>query len=98
MVDGLERWLAESPTAKRIALSSAVVVARTEMSPRDVAAVRKAGTFGPVPPREELCELVVGGQCVAEGKIVRRKGAYYFKAIRLAELPGAAGGEKEAKR
>ncbi len=95
MNERLVRFLGESPLAEKIKLPSAVVVVRTGMSPRDVAAVRKAGGYGPVPPGEELCELHVGGQCVAFGKIVRRKGVSYFKTIRL---PGDGSGAWEAKR
>ena len=83
MDDKLVRFLTESPLAKKIRLPSAVVVARTEMSPQDVARITRAGAYGPIPRNEEICELVVGGQRIARGKIVRRKGEYYFKVRRL---------------
>ncbi len=84
MEEKLVRFLAESAMAKKIRLPATVVVQRTEMSPRDVLNVKRSGVYGPIPAEEEICELVVGGQRIASGKIVRRKGEYYFKVLRLA--------------
>ncbi len=95
MDENLARFLGESPLARKIRLEASVVVSRTEMSPRDVVGVRRAGSYGPVPAGEETCELHVGGQCVALGKIVRRKGAWYFRTIRLA---GGGRQDKEERR
>ncbi len=95
MEDNLIRFLTESPMAAKIRLPSAVVIRRMELTPRDVMEIKRAGAYGPIPARGQTCELVVGGQRIAFGKIVRRKGAYYFKAT------GIAGGEntnEEAKR
>jgi flagellar motor switch/type III secretory pathway protein FliN len=84
MDEMMVRFLTESPLAEKIKLPSSVVVLKTEMSPHEVAAIVKSGSYGPIPAARGVCELRVGGQCVAYGSIVRRKGEHYFKVARLA--------------
>ena len=51
------------------------------LSPKDIAAIRKNGIYGTVPDEEKTCELVAGGLVIAHGKIIKKKGKYYFKII-----------------
>jgi hypothetical protein len=69
--------------AKKIKLPAKVVVQRTELSPRDVMNIKQSGVYGPIPKQDEICELCIGGQRIALGRIVRRKGEYYFKVGRI---------------
>jgi hypothetical protein len=83
MDDNLVRFLTGSPMAKKIKLPAKVVVQRTELSPRDVMNIKQSGVYGPIPKQDEICELCIGGQRIALGRIVRRKGEYYFKVGRI---------------
>jgi hypothetical protein len=75
----------ESPTASRIRIPTVVILHRTLLSPAQIDAIRKKGSYGPVPKEERIFELAVGGQVLARGKIVRRGGSRFFK---LSETPG----------
>jgi hypothetical protein len=83
MEDKLVRFLTESQIAARIKLPTMVVVQQTEMSPRDVMEVKRAGSYGPILQKDEICELYIGGQRIALGKIVKSKGEYYFMVSRF---------------
>ncbi len=77
------RFLQDSPLASRIALPVRVVVRRLTLGSREVGKIMEGGTF--TPSGEEACDLVIGGQCIARGKIVRKRGGLYFKAGEIAK-------------
>jgi hypothetical protein len=87
-MSNLRNFLESSPMAERLALPSRVVAQELELSPEAVEAMMASGRLE---PGEEgrACELEVGGQRVARGRIVRRWGEYYFKVTRM-------GGEGES--
>ena len=72
-------FLEKSNTAQNIKLKGRVIVHRASYSPGDIRMIAGAGTYGPVPPEERVCELEVNGVVLATGKIVRKAGNYYFK-------------------
>ena len=76
-------FLADSPIAARVTLPTFVVLHRLTMSPTDVARATREGALEPAD--DAACMLEVGGQCVAQGRIVRRGGRSWFKVTRMAE-------------
>ena len=84
MDNQVEKFLSDSPLAEKIKLPATVVVHRTSLCPLDVKSIRGSGVYGPIPEKEEICELHMGGQLIARGRIVKRRGEYYFKVRRLA--------------
>ena len=88
MGDDLMTILAGSAAAKKIVLGSRIVVQRTRLSPNDLVAVQREGSYGPVPREEEVCELMAGGRTLARGRIVRKRGKYYFRIREILESEG----------
>jgi hypothetical protein len=97
MDETLNRFLTESPLAEKIKLPAAVVVHRTALCPLEVKHIRSSGVYGPIPEKEEVCELHVGGRRIAVGNIVKRRGEYYFKVGRLT-TPEEKEKEKEKEK
>jgi len=85
MTKKIKQFLEESAAAEKVSLPTRIIVHRTRLSPKDIIRIKKSGQFGPVPKDEEVCELEVGGQVLAYGKIVQRWGNYFFKVLGLAE-------------
>jgi hypothetical protein len=83
-MDELRRFLEESPIAARVALPASVVLRRLSISPEEAASAAESGNFSPS-GGEGVCELEVGGQCVARGRIVRRRGKSFFKVVEINE-------------
>jgi hypothetical protein len=98
-MDELKRFLEESPIAAKVALPTGVVLRRLSLSPDAVQSIVESGGFSPgaaplgsaeglprgLPKGDEVCELEVGGQCIARGRIVRRRGKAYFKVVEMGE-------------
>ena len=74
-----QSFLQDSPLARRIKLPARIIVQRTSLSPGELMQIKEQGDYGPVPGEEEICELEVGGEVIARGKIVKKRGEYYFK-------------------
>lgn len=85
MDESLYAFLKDSPLADRVKLRSRVVVQRAFLSPREILSIQAEQKYGPVPKKQRICELEAGGRVLARGKIVKRKGEYYFKVL---EKPG----------
>ncbi len=81
MTDAIQSFLKTS-TADRVKVQPNVVIHRTELSPMGIVRIRRDNNYT-IPESESLCELEAGGQVIADGKIVKRKGAYYFKVSRI---------------
>jgi hypothetical protein len=79
----LIEFLKSSPIAASVSLATKVVVRRLCLAPGAVEEIVDNRSFAP--EGGEVCELEVGGQCVARGKILRRKGKSYFKVIEINE-------------
>ena len=70
---------------EKVKLDTRIVLHRTGLSPEDMAVIRQSKEYGPIPREQEVCELEVGGQVIARGRIIRKKGAWYFKVRETAE-------------
>jgi len=79
----IERFLMESPAAKRVRLPARVVIGRGAHSLRDVRAIAEAGTFSPASDPLPACELEVAGVVVARGRVVRKGGRLFFKVAEI---------------
>jgi len=64
---------------ERIALPSRIIVQRTSISTAVLAEIVQKGVLAPA--GGETCDLEAGGQVLARGRIVRRRGEYYFKVL-----------------
>jgi hypothetical protein len=82
-MDGLKKFLEESPMASAVTLPATVIVHRQKLSPASVGRIMEQGSFAPA--GEEVCELEVGGKLIARGKIIRRGGASWFKVTEMAK-------------
>lgn len=69
----------------RLTLPTRVIVNRSELSASGLAGIVQEGEYSPV--EGDTCELEAGGQVLARGRIVRRRGRWFFKVL--------AAGEKE---
>ncbi len=85
MDDSMNAFLDRSPIAERVKLAGRVIVQRTLLSPQDLLSIREKQSYGPVPKQEEICELEVGSHVIARGKIVRKRGDFYFKVMEIRE-------------
>ncbi len=81
MDEDLRLFFQHSPIAEKVRLKGRIVVQRTSLTPGEVQALRERGAYGPIPKPDQVCELEVGGKTIARGKIVRRRGEYYFKVL-----------------
>ena len=75
----VEGFLAESPLAGRVALPTRIVIHRRRLTAAAVEEIRRRGRLDPIPEEERVCELEAGGMVVARGRLVRRRGDWYFK-------------------
>jgi hypothetical protein len=78
-----KRFVAESSIAARVTLPTFVVVHRLTLNPAEVGRIIQEGIL--VPNGQTTCQLEVGGQCVAKGRIIRRRGRSWFKVTEMAE-------------
>ena len=83
----LKRFLDESPIAASVSLPTTIIVHRSTMNPSDVERMVEQGSV--VPGGEGTCDLEIGGQCVARGRVVRRQGELWFKVTEMAPLAPA---------
>ena len=68
-----------SPFAGRIGLDTRVVIHEEEMDGTRLAELVREGTLE-IPEMESTrCTLRAGGEILASGRIVRRRGGFYFK-------------------
>ena len=82
-MDGVKKFLEESPIAEAVSLPAAVIVHRQLLSPKEVSGIRERGTY--TPSGEDVCGLEVGGRLIARGKMIRRRGMSYFKVTEMAK-------------
>jgi hypothetical protein len=75
----LNEFLTGSPIAKRVKLPAHIVIHRALYSPGEIIELKKKGRYDPIPGEEEICELEVNQEVIARGKIVKKKGKYFFK-------------------
>ena len=85
MAENINLFLRNSQVAKKIKLPVRVIVHRTQLSPKDIIRIKGEGQYGPIPKDEEVCELEIGGQVLAHGKIVKKGNSWFFKILKLAD-------------
>lgn len=76
-------FLQESSIAARVSLPTFVIEHRLTLSPSDIGRITQEGTLDP--GEGATCVLEVGGQCIARGRIIRRRGRSWFKVTEMAE-------------
>ena len=67
----------------RITLPTRIIVQRMRLSAEDLAGSAREDALRPA--GAETCELEAGGQVIAQGKIVRKRGEFFFKVLRTAK-------------
>jgi hypothetical protein len=72
----------KKPVTERVKLKGRVIINRPLLNTDDVEKIGrdKSAVFS---DKTGTCELNVGGQVLAKGKIVKKKGGYYFKITDL---------------
>jgi hypothetical protein len=68
---------------EHIALPTRIIVQRIDLSVTTLAEIVQRGELAL--EGGETCELEAGGQVLARGKIVRRRGEHYFKVLETGE-------------
>ena len=76
-MDTLKRFLDESPVAVRVSLPTKIITHELKLSYVAVKGIMDAASF--TPSNGKVCELEVGGKRIARGKIVKRRGEFFFK-------------------
>jgi hypothetical protein len=85
---GISRFLSGSPVASNIRVPVTAVLERPELSAREIIEIRKQGEYGPVEVEGRLCDIEAGGQVIARGKVVRRRGGHFLKIVQVAPEGG----------
>jgi hypothetical protein len=75
--------IADAPFAGAVRLGTDAVLARTAMSGLDAARAKASGELSVDGPEGGRVLLEVGGTAVAEGRVVRRRGASCFRVERM---------------
>jgi hypothetical protein len=67
----------------RISVPTRIIVHRSELSTAALAEAIQKGEFAP--ETGATCELEAGGEIIARGKIVRRRGEFHFRVLETAK-------------
>lgn len=78
-MDRLSDFLTHSPIAEQTKLPATVVIKRMHTSSAELLSIKEKGEFGPLVIDGKKCELEIGGQVVARGRIVRNRGKLHFR-------------------
>ena len=89
MNQDLDRFLETSPIAANVDLPAKIVIQRTTLSFKELAAIMRSGKYPSTGRQQRVCELEVEGKVLARGRILRRRGSYFFEVTQL-----LAGGER----
>lgn len=79
-------FLATSQLADKIKFSGEVVVYRESMSGDRISGALQDGMISETDAGESMCLLELGGQQIATGKIVQKKGRWYFQVNEINEV------------
>ena len=83
MKENLKSFLENSPISENIKLDSRIIINRTNLTPLDIFNIKQEKEFLTIRKDSEICELEVGGQVLATGKIISKKGKYFFKVKKV---------------
>ena len=75
----LEEFLKSSPVAESVHVQGNVVLHRMKLSTDDLAEILKNGEFITERDKSKRYELEINGLTVAAGRIVKKRGEYFFK-------------------
>jgi hypothetical protein len=78
-MEGTSEFLATSPIARAVSLPGYVILKHMLMSPAELFDAKAKGTFEAGDVDTDACELEIGGQLVATGRIVKRRGRSYLR-------------------
>jgi flagellar motor switch/type III secretory pathway protein FliN len=79
MDKALQVFLESSPIAERVHITPQVILRRTEKKVADLRAQLEGRTVRLEDLGEEVCELEIGGQMLARGRLVRKQGKCWFR-------------------
>ena len=77
----LKEFLLDSSLAERIKVPIRVVVHHTKLTPEEIVVMKKGDSERLFPEAPMDCELHAGEETIARGKIVKKRGGYYFKVL-----------------
>lgn len=83
MSDALQEFITGSPLAKQITIQPRIVVHRSRITPREAADLKDNVDKIEIPVHETVCDLVVNNEILAVGKIIKKRGEYFFKLKKL---------------
>ena len=66
-------------TAKKVTLPTRLIIHRGACSQLDLARIAADGRYGPIDQPGIDCELECGGQIIATGKLITKKGKTLFR-------------------
>ena len=66
----------------RLKLPTRIIVNRSELTTAALADIVQKGEYSP--ESGDTCALAAGSQVIARGKLVRRRGRYFFKVLEMA--------------
>ena len=75
----LEEFLKSSPIAESVHVQGNIVLHRMKLSTDDLAEIRRNGEFIIGREKGKRYELEINGLTVAAGRIVKKRGEYFFK-------------------
>ena len=84
MNETVKEFLDKSPIAEKIKLKGRVIINRAKLSAGSLSEIYREKSYSP-PEKYDTCELEFGGSVLASGKIVRKRGEYYFKVDSIIE-------------
>ena len=79
MEEKLNRFFEYSPLAQKIKLQPRIILHRSTLLPAGIASLSETGKFGPLKKSDCIYELEIGGQVIARGIIIKKKGKSFFK-------------------
>lgn len=91
----LSTFFESSPIARNTRPYACVVLKRAKMSAAALVRLKEAGSYDAGSMDTRACELEVGGQVVARGKIVRRWGKSFLKILETDIKPIEEAGEEK---
>jgi hypothetical protein len=74
----MESPIQEFALGDRITIPTHVVLDSRTATPKDLAAIRREGVWNPGPGPGTV-DLVAGGQIVARGRLIRKRGSWYVR-------------------
>jgi len=72
----------EIPKGDKIMIRPSLILDRKELSPSELVEIQKKGTLDKT--KSSIFELNAQGLTIARGKLIKKRGKYYFKIIEMA--------------